>query len=411
MPTRRPHVRPRAAAQAIPTPAAHWTVNSRYITFIATWRGQLLVCTIAVVLGAIYFVLREPIGEWRRRQRERLSRVRGEELLSMEKRKPTPSQEDRAGPSSGNSSSVTSSSSKTARERGREKRKEKKRERVVHLGEPITGAAGARACSVSSIDSSPYAEPAAPPSSADPPALDLTSSSSQPQPPIVSLESSGSESPSETAPIPQSQKAHPPNPPSPLLPTPIIPSLTIDLSDETLTMDQLESASATVSRSTSSSYSAILEDQQLPGKRKKRRSKGRSSSDSRNGILEHSLSMTNVTASSDDTPSPSASAPGSPRTPRRRRELNLGGVPMTPALELLLNNNERTVDSLRAEIGYAKAQESKAREDEMRARDDVRRARAVEDRIRHDYERSRKARDRAETDARRLEAEVSSATE
>jgi hypothetical protein len=85
----------------------------------------------------------------------------------------------------------------------------------------------------------------------------------------------------------------------------------------------------------------------------------------------------------------------------------VGGVPMSPALDLLLTNHERTIDSLRAEIGHAKAEESKAREEEGRAREELCRLRANDDRVKGDADRARRARDRAEDEARNLDAKVS----
>lgn len=416
MPTRRPLARTRATAQALPPRATPWIVNSRSITFIATWRGQLLVCTVAVVLGAIYFVLREPIGRWRRRQRERLSRLRGEELLSMDKGKqhPVTVLEDRAaGPSSRSASAVASVHSTTARERGREKRKEKKRERSgqtdpTSLATTSTTTSGP---SGSSIDSSPSTHPTVIPKGAalEPSGLelDLNPVDAAPVGPrIISLESSASESPAEDSPLSASQLE--------TLQARVssVPTLCIDIGEDGFGSEATDSLSVSHSRSTS--YSIIPEDLPLEltrsaGRKKKRRSKARSGSGPSLGIGP-SLSMSrNTMVSSDEThshSSPAMSAPSTPLSPRRRRELSLGGLPLTPALELLIGNNERTIDSLRAEIGHAKAEESKAREDETRARDDLRRARGAEDRMRHDYERARKARDRAEVDSRRLEAEV-----
>ena len=57
------------------------------ITYIASWRGQLLICTIVLVIGAIYFVIRQPISDYLRRRREEISRARQQELMSLESEK------------------------------------------------------------------------------------------------------------------------------------------------------------------------------------------------------------------------------------------------------------------------------------------------------------------------------------
>jgi hypothetical protein len=68
-------------------------------------------------------------------------------------------------------------------------------------------------------------------------------------------------------------------------------------------------------------------------------------------------------------------------------------------LEELLDDKERTIDALRAEIGLAKAEEGKAREDASRAK-------AIEDKVRGDLERARKTISKAEAESRRKENEV-----
>jgi hypothetical protein len=57
------------------------------ITYIASWRGQLLICTIVLVVGAIYFVLQQPVSDYMRRRREKISRERQQELMSLEAKK------------------------------------------------------------------------------------------------------------------------------------------------------------------------------------------------------------------------------------------------------------------------------------------------------------------------------------
>lgn len=429
MTTRRANARsPRSNSH----PTASPLLSSHTFTLIASWRGQLLICTVVLVVGAIYFVIREPIRQWRRRQRERISRAFTEELLAAEHSPSSPSAEekDRAGPSTAPAPSTTVTKAQTARERGREKRKEKK-QRMLASGALSSGpSANSNSNSVSSMDSSPTLAPVTAkthplervPSklqdSALPPAEETpVAAAEEPTlPTTVNLESAPP-SPSQTP------TSLPPLPPSPLAPIDTVASpsqMTVDLDaskDGGEMSDGLGSPAPSrpsVSRTTSAaSYSIIPEDLYLPlsasgGKKKKRKSKARSNgSASELGRAPSQPLPRNVTMSSDDLPSPSSGTSSvTPHTPRRRRMPSLGGIAMTPALELLLTNHERTIDSLRAEIGQSKAEESKAREDEVRAREELRRSRATEDRVRADYERARKARDRAESDSRRLEAEV-----
>ncbi|WVQ94398.1 hypothetical protein IAU59_001477 [Kwoniella sp. CBS 9459] len=130
------------------------------ITFLASWRGQLLVCTVVLIVGAIYFFIRDPIESWSRRRREKISRLREGELIRMEQK--ADESEDRED-LSGSGTLGTGSLKVGARERGREKRKEGKKRggsilRVnsssvssdAHLGPP-----SAATTNPSSVESSP----------------------------------------------------------------------------------------------------------------------------------------------------------------------------------------------------------------------------------------------------------------
>lgn len=420
MSTRRTHARsPRPNARS--TVASHRLLSSHTFTLIASWRGQLLICTVVLVVGAIYFVVREPIRQWRRRQRERISRAFTDELLAEEQFQSATSVEEKdpAGPSTGTSTSIAKTL--TARERGRERRKEKK-QRLIAAGATSPGPSN----SVSSLDSSPTLPPVThalervPSKLQDSPLLPVAEVTPAPvestSVPTVNLASSPS-SPSQT---PMSLSPAPPSPAAQhhstmLSPAPLTVAELEQSSDHGEASDRPPSdlSRPSVSRTTSASYSIIPEDLYLPltalGKKKKRKSKARSNGPQMELAKDSPPPLPrNLTMSSDDVPSPSSGTSSiTPHTPRRRRNTSgLGGITMTPALELLLTNHERTIDSLRAEIGQSKAEESKAREDEVRAREELRRSRATEDRIRADYERTRKGRDRAESDSRRLEAEV-----
>lgn len=446
-----------------PSSTQRGLVSSHTFTLIATWRGQLLVCTVVLVFGAIYFVIREPIRQWRRRQRERRSKALTEELLAMgsKDRSAAGDDRDRAGPSSASSSALATQ--KSARERGRERRKElKKRKSAAVLkgnGSTTSNVGESSVATNSSIESSPRLGPISDPAGgvaplerdgggqAGPSIAQPAQSRAQASTPFtVSLESSQSEE--EPSPSPQAsayseevspdlsltaQTSRLKVAPLPLAESAALPNLVpldIDIStDGDEAWDQPDTYGRRPQHSRlSSAYSVITEDTYLhpqpssvpAAKKKKRKSKARSGSDGvRTPDSVHAPMLANhrsvVNLSSDDLSSPPtlhslslSSAPGSPPTPRRRpRHASLAGLPMSPALDVLLDNHERTIDSLRAEIGHAKAEESKARDDEVRAREELRRSRATEDRVRSDYERARKARDRAEADSRRLEADVS----
>lgn len=430
-----------------PTAAAsHRLLTPQTFTLIASWRGQLLICTVVLVVGAIYFVVREPVRQWRRRQRERISRALTEELIAAETKasaSPAGDEKDQAGPSTGSSTAVAHKL--TARERGRERRKEtKKHKHLLRASAPSTAANSgegslASTSSAASVESSPAFSPLkltdTVPSVASQINNAESSSALTPRAPVqpytevtISLESSASEAEIiASPPILDSTSPMTPSQPnvwnlqSPIAePSRLTPPGADSLEVSTDGGETSEHPDSDPGRAVYSPlindhrlHSAIPEEAYMPmsSKRKKRKSKARSTSERPAEAPAHPMGRS-INLSSDSMSSPSLSqmslaTPGSPSTPRRRRKTSIAGVPMTPALELLLGNHERTIDSLRAEIGHAKAEESKARDDEVRAREELRRSRATEDRMRSDYERARKTRDRAETENRRLENEVS----
>ncbi|WRT63159.1 uncharacterized protein IL334_000062 [Kwoniella shivajii] len=70
-------------SQYSPSSSSSPFLSHQTITFLASWRGQLLVCTIVLLLGAIYFFVRPPIDQWHQRRKEALSRKRQTELMKM----------------------------------------------------------------------------------------------------------------------------------------------------------------------------------------------------------------------------------------------------------------------------------------------------------------------------------------
>lgn len=93
-----------------------------------------------------------------------------------------------------------------------------------------------------------------------------------------------------------------------------------------------------------------------------------------------------------------------PETPRRHsRKTSLGFRPPnagTEELGQLLDERDRTIDQLRAEIGEAKAEEAKAREIASDVKSD-------EERMRTELDRTSKGHKKAEQEWRRRESEVS----
>ncbi|EKD04436.1 hypothetical protein A1Q2_01212 [Trichosporon asahii var. asahii CBS 8904] len=445
-------------------PTSNRLLSTQTFTLIASWKGQLVICTVVLVVGAIYFVVREPIREWRERQRERMSRAFTEELLSMEKKEDGnvgSGDRNRAGPSTvaGTSTAVATAKTMNARERGREKRKEKKRKE--HL-QNANGHAAPRPPHEPGPSSKPSPSDQSParvtetlpgpstPSTADTrdasmtvtPASCPTSMGPQPSsstsnanneiadntsspPPQVGSELEVPSPPIVEPPAsPETMKSHSP----PLSPRKTHTSEHQPESFSPGTPERRDSHSSSRSRS----YSIIPDPSYLPphhhdsnNKKKKRKPKSRQASaqqqpqpqppqsQQKPSITAQATPMSRiVTTSSED--APRTDAPRTPRTPMipimspdvARRRIRASGVELPPEVEVLLDSHEHTIDSLRAEIGRATAEECKARDDEVRAREELRRSRATEDRMRSDYERARKMRDRAEQEARRMEGEV-----
>ncbi|OCF45000.1 hypothetical protein I317_01051 [Kwoniella heveanensis CBS 569] len=108
------------------------------ITFLASWRGQLLVCTVVLIVGAVYFFIRDPIESWSRRRREKISRMREGELIRMEQKAEESEEKEDVG---GSGTLGTGSLKIGARERGREKRKEGKKRggSILRVSSSATG--------------------------------------------------------------------------------------------------------------------------------------------------------------------------------------------------------------------------------------------------------------------------------
>lgn len=112
------------------------------------------------------------------------------------------------------------------------------------------------------------------------------------------------------------------------------------------------------------------------------------------------LHLSEQTLESKDTPMELQSPTHPPATPRRHsRKASLGGRPANMSLDELLTEREQTIDQLRAELGLAKAEEAKSREDAGQMR-------VNEVKLKGDLERARRHGQRSDGDNRRREADV-----
>ena len=396
------HSTSRARYSAFPSPSPLFTAST--FTFLASLRGQLLVCTVVLILGAVYLIVREPLAAYRRYRGEALSRVIGEELMSM------------------NVEEKDDGKTSKEKERGREKRKDGKKRKGPLLRVPM-GSGESSATGPSSIESSPAPLPRL--------ATVPTPSRSR----IKPLQSSA-ETPSPSQPeFSPSQSTEPKSTPNGHhLPPLIVPSLTppfpwevplpnspvagpsrlhgLESEDASVNGDEVSDSApgnkpALKTKGSSDGFSIMPEEGYLPtlqaptGGKKKRKGKG--------GVLPvptlpsaESSSVSQIafpcrTAS----PGPGSSPIELPRTPssRHARKASLSR-PANADLEALLDERDRMIDSLRANIGQAKAEEGKAR-------DDLRRAKATEERATRDVERMRRSSQKAVDESRRRENEAS----
>ena len=392
------------------------------ISFLASWKGQLLTCTVFLVFGAVYFLLQEPISAYRRRKKEALSRAKYDELMSMEG-----SPGERAG---------TMDDAKERR--GRDKRKDVRRRKGSWLKVPTAGSGDSSATGVSSAEASPNPlsnfsvpspKPSSTPSKGKARAVSVTQQSQ-----TSSIAVSVQPPPSTLAPPSLVVRSVTPSPPStippwniPLPESPIAGSsrLTASLPDTDLESNDGDGGNTSESalsihvngdaneasvKPIYNGFSIIPEEGYLPegtaipnGKKKKR--KGRAPPPqpladmdrraSRSGSVNEGLPPTPGRASLPNSPI----APTTPATSRHARKASLIR-PIGADLEDLLTDRERMIDALRADIGVAKAEEAKAREQVVKAK-------VVEDRLVGDLERIQNLNLRAETEIRKRENEVS----
>lgn len=432
----RNHARPRPGGPSISTSSP--LLSSSTITFLASWRGQLLICTVVLILGGVYFVLQEPIAQYRRRRREALSRVRGEELMSMEdkdkdkdKVKAAEKETEEASPKD---------------KRGREKKKDVKKRKASLLKVPVvsgSGESGVSSAGISSIEGSPAPGRAL---HTTPPRPQLQASPSKartkavPSADALRMEaSSGASHNDDTSPrrglepsllpasdtTPKPSRLQPPQSLSPWdVPLPASP-LAGPSRSPLLSGTDIESADGDHGNTSESAlsnlgngdgdagagtngitskpieFSIIPEEGYLPvaqpvsSKKKKRRN--RAPPPAPLPTLERRVSMSTDSQAASGTVSDSPVVPVTPSRQARKASLTR---PVNADLEELLTEREQMIESLRAENGLAKAEEAKAK-------DELSRAKAAEERLKGDVERARKGGQRIETEGRKREGEVS----
>ena len=408
-------------------------LDSSTITFFASWRGQLMICGIAILLGGICFVLQEPYAKFRRRRREAISKAREKELISMESI-------DKVDPAA--------DEVKEREKKGKEKRKDVKKRKGSLLRVPsAANVSGESSFNPSSIESSPVpASKLALPvpksrssscasgrSSTFPSAVSSALPSCPAPPSSGSVPSQTLLEPSPEIHITPSRPSHPlsPDPLDPRdLPLPVSPMAgpsRLSFANGDNDLESIDGDSGSTSESVSSNnmtgeaqrekpkptpplnFSIIPEEGYLPVQTpqttstKKKKRKGRTAPP---GSLPPT-ERRSIKTEHPDTPSTSRpvglDSPTVPVTPSRHARKASLTRPPNADLEALLTERERTIESLRAEVGLAKAEEAKAR-------DLVTRMSVTEERLKGDFERARKASQRSDHESRKREGEVSNVT-
>lgn len=437
-------------------------------TFIASWRGQLLICTVCLALGIVYYYVHRPVSAILRSRREAVSRAMQAELMSQEK-------DGKDGDQS--STAVDRSKDTASMGKGKDKRKDLKKRKGSLLKVNLPAGSGSGATSATESNFS-----AAGPSSREPspaPARlsvptptpkgksksvhggsrrDRSVSPSSPSPspsprPQIRIRQPTSEDANRLPTIPSSGEspitptsradsdtsgqdatrgksgqqetyAHGihsnrgvedpvliPLPPSPRLEAEAGPSRRSkpassngDLSDSTTYSSSAVSGAPATSNGQSKAksrqppawqsdgFSIVPDASYLPPstvasvmhKRKKKRDRQTNLPDIFDTNPAHSSDSlsrysqpTSVDNDSVTTPSSPPSRPAF-RSHTRKASLKIIRPPAdaSPAdLEEYFNERDQVVDSLRAEVGEAKAQEARAREAEQRAKDAEGRAR------------------------------------
>ncbi|WWC90239.1 uncharacterized protein L201_005172 [Kwoniella dendrophila CBS 6074] len=461
-----------ANRQSIPrytsyTPQHSPFLSHQTITFLASWRGQLLVCTIVLILGAIYFFVKPPIDQWHIRRKEALSRKRELELMKMsekENKNPT-NQEEKDDLSKSSSISGSNGIGGSTKERGRDKNKQNRKRMNSHL-RPSTNninnndSTDSTITGLSSIESSPA--PMSKQSILSPSKSKKSLSSSSTSTPVTPITPSSKSrvklQPKQNLATPTRNKPPPPiivpkpepitTSPGPTNPwevplpvSPIAGPSRLNGSVNGVSGLGLEEISDTASVSTnneenvksqaegeeirpelkkkSEGFSIYPEEGYLPATyqtpngnvNKKKKKKGKTpqlpngsfttiSSTAANDpqpIIETSSTKNNLNsvAAVDAKQNNhlydglSKSIESRPNGRSRHQHTRTSSITLLPNLNVLelrkiVERRDETIDQLRAEIGTAKAEESKAKEEAVRAR-------MGEEKLRGDFERSRRS--------------------
>ncbi|WVO15143.1 hypothetical protein L204_102787 [Cryptococcus depauperatus] len=326
------------------------------LAFIASWQGQLLVCTLVLLLGAVYFFVRGPIEHYRQSRRERLAQEKEQELMAME----TPVKEENP---------EEEKPALGAKDRGRERKKDMKRKK------------GVTKTSTASTDSSPSRPPPiVVPSLAHP---CLTTADAD----LAALESRIVDT-------------------APLAATPTMRYVsTSDLSPCPSPDPSEKKENGYVK---AEGFSIFPDDSYLPIANSKKKKKGKGTGSAgllRNGTpngenkypresllmgkgdLKNEDMSKNVMEENtiDEVRSPSSSHPRPSRNSHRHTS-SISNQPnlSLPKLREIVEDRDDTIEALRAEVGVSKAEEAKAL-------DQLKRARENEERLKGEVERWRKA--------------------
>ena len=384
----RHHLASRAGASLFPSSPPLLTAST--VTFLASWRGQLLICTVVLVLGAVYLIIRQPVSTYRRHRREALSRTRGDELVSMDV-----GEKDETG---------------GEKEKVREKRGSGKRKKGLALKVPTTNGESS-ATGSSSMETSSL-----PPHNVTP-VSHSTWEEAQPLLLAAHRHASSHRQARQAEP-----NGTPVRPPIHILPAEARPSWEIPLPDspdpgssrlDAVDVDQQSvmdgeasdsALSKNQSKRISDGFSIFPEEGYLPaqqvstsGRKKRRKAKGGL------GPSENLTSITQIPNGDMDQHTSSARHQRPMESPhnfpaRRGRSTSLH---LSADAQEFLDDRDRIIDSLRTENGELKAKEGKAREE-------ARRARINEDMVSRDMDRMRRMNQKAESEGRRRENEVSS---
>ncbi|WWC57535.1 uncharacterized protein I303_100067 [Kwoniella dejecticola CBS 10117] len=403
-------------------------LSHQTITFLASWRGQLLVCTVVLILGAIYFFVRPPIDEWHRKRKEVLSRKRELELMSMSEKEDSVEEKDDVPVKAGSS-----------KDKSKEKAKKEGRKRInSHLKPPTTEINGGNPVESSPSQANIHSVMASPSKSkrslsnsgntqtrsssaklqkatgqskSQPQSQSrshlATPSRNQPPPPIIVPKPCLEHAPTSIDPWNIPLPASPVAGPSRLGPP--AGSGLDEVSDDASMSAEGEGSVKEEDEKPKykkfEGFSIYPEDGYLPqslnsNSNSNNNKKKKKKSNTKTFLSPNppgSTGLPKVTASTERTELMDevleVNGHGVPRLPNghgKHRHTRTSSITLLPNLNVtqlreIVEQRDETIDQLRAEIGMAKAEESKAKEEAVRAR-------MGEEKIRGEYERNKRGR-------------------